>query len=159
MNTLIPIIEYSNMILFGSDDIMKPNMVETLLDISDNYDIIQYKFDTFIDDNKNNVLKRESSHMFAIGCIFIKKGVFDLAGGFNQSRFSSDFELLTRVDKFVKKYKLNKSLFLYRKHNKSLTKTVPLSERAIFDNIIRVTKYNETNVKIKTENNIIDKIY
>lgn len=158
MNTLIPISEYNNLIFFGSDDIMKVNMINDLIDISDDFDVIQYKFDTFLGDVSNKILQ-QSNHMFANGCIYVKKNVFDICGGYCDNKFSSDLEFLLRVNDFVKLHKLDKSLFMYRKHNKNLTSTVPLSERALFDNKIRNTKYTFENVKIDSKKNKITNIY
>lgn len=157
MNTLIPLSKYDNLIIFGSDDIMKPEMIKSIIDVSDDFDIIRYKYITFVNDNINEVINDGDN--YAMGGIFIKKSVFDLCGGFESERFSCDFELLTRVSKFTKSYNLDKKLVYYRKHHKNLTHTVPISERIIFDTKIRTTNYTNDNVKIIPKTNKIKEIY
>ena len=157
MNSIIPLSTYNDLIIFGSDDIMKVNMVKEILDISDDYDVIQYKYDTFINNDINNIIIDGDN--YAMGGIYIKKPIFDLCGGFEDKRFSCDFELLTRINNFTKKYFLNKKLVLYRKHNKNLTNTIPINDRLIFDNKIRNIKYTLNNLKINPTMNKIHKIY
>ena len=73
-----------------------------------------------------------------------------MCGGYHHNRFSSDFELLTRLRKFTKTVNLNNYVFYYRAHEKSLTTTVNKKNRIDFDNMVRKTNYTENNVKVNT---------
>ena len=72
-----------------------------------------------------------------------------MCGGYHHNRFSSDFELLTRLRNFTKTINLNDYIFYYRAHEKSLTTTVNKSKRIQFDNMVRSTNYTKDNVKIE----------
>jgi len=152
-NTLVSESKYDNLIMFGSDDIMRINMVSTLMKYSPKSDIIRFKFSTFINDDIDSIVPSQSNHMHAFGAIFIKKSVFDLCGGYEDLRFSGDLELLTRVGKFTNIKLIDDNLFLYRSHPKNLTHTIPLSERAKVDNVIRSKDYQLDNIKIKCKTN------
>lgn len=147
LNTLLKQVKFNKIIIFGSDDIMMPTMVSDILSVDGDYDIIRYKYISFIDDIKNTS-SYISKNYYACGGIYIKSRVFELCGGFHENRFSSDAELLTRVANHTTTYFLNKELVYYRNHAKNLTHTVPLNLRAKFDVGYRTKKYNETNIKI-----------
>lgn len=115
LNTLITKIKYSNIIIFGSDDIMKPDMVSEIMLVENGYDIVRFKLIIFYDDINTSLRYTKKNH-FAYGAIFIKKNVIDLSGGFQENRFSSDAELLKRVADHTRTYFLDKELFYYRKH-------------------------------------------
>jgi hypothetical protein len=84
----------------------------------------------------------------AAGAIMVRKRVFDMCGGYHHNRFSSDFELLTRLHKFTKTINLSDYIFYYRAHQKSLTTTVNKTKRIQFDNMVRRTNYTKNNLKI-----------
>ena len=44
INTLIDLVKYENIIIFGSDDIMHPNMVERISKYLNGYDILKFQF-------------------------------------------------------------------------------------------------------------------
>lgn len=154
VNTLIPETKFGHIIKFDSDDIMKPNLVEVVMKNTKNSDIIRFRYQSFSGKNYQSVSGFSSSQ--AMGVLYYKKSLFDLCGGYSNVRFSSDLELLTRVNDFVKILLLDDYLFYYRTHINNLTHTVPISERIKVDRIIRSNKYTKENVKISTIRNIIN---
>lgn len=154
LNTLIPYIKYENVIVFGSDDVMVPNGVEILSKTDPSSDIVKFRFHVFVGDISNVT---SSPPTQAAGAIMIKKRVFGMCGGYHHNRFSSDYELLVRVDKFTKTQLINDQVFYYRAHQKSLTSTVDKGVRMKFDNQVRRTVYTKDNIKITpVVNNILD---
>lgn len=153
LNTLLPYVKYDNILIFGSDDVLLPNAIETLSNRVGDYDIIKFRFKVFVN-NIMNVVSEPPSQ--AAGAILIHKRVFDLCGGYHENRFSSDYELLVRVGKFVKIQPIKDVIFYYRAHDKSLTTTVDKRVRMNFDNQIRRTNYNMDNVKITPVMNNVD---
>ena len=147
LNTIIPYIKYDNVIVFGSDDVMMPNGIEILSKVDDKYDIVKFLYKVFQNNTKNVVANAAAT---AAGAIMVRKRVFDMCGGYHHNRFSSDFELLTRLRKFTKTVNLNNYVFYYRAHEKSLTTTVNKKNRIDFDNMVRKTNYTENNVKVNT---------
>lgn len=147
MNTIAPYSKYSNLIRFDSDDVMKPNMISDIMKIDNKYDIIRFKFTAF-SDNIKNVVTGKSFH--AVGAIFMKRSTFDMAGGYVNSKFSSDSELVVRLSKFTKTHYIDNQLFFYRKHPQSLSFTVPSAERLKFDAKTNANKYTLDNLKIKS---------
>ena len=44
LNTIIPYIKYDNVVVFGSDDVMMPNGIETLSKVDYKYDIVKFLY-------------------------------------------------------------------------------------------------------------------
>jgi len=118
LNTLLDLVKYDNLIIFGSDDVMMRYMISEIMSINNKHDIIQFKFKTF---TKDVHLPSRGANMFAIGAIFIKKSVFDIAGGYQAWRCSGDYELMTRVQGRVRMTRIAKELFFRRDHPNSLS--------------------------------------
>lgn len=154
VNTLIPETKYGHIIKFDSDDIMKPNLVEVVMKNTKVSDIIRFRYQSFRGNSYQNSSGFSTSQ--AMGVLYYKKSLFDLCGGYSNVRFSSDLELLTRVNDFVKILLLSDHLFYYRTHINNLTHTVPLSDRGKVDKVIRTTKYTKNNIKITPICNIIN---
>lgn len=153
INTLIPETLYGHIIKFDSDDVMKPNLIERVMGNEKNYDIIQFKYHPFkyrVDEKRSN-----SSLGPAMGALYYKKQLFDICGGYSSIRFSSDLELLTRVNNFIEILSLNEPLFYYRTHPSNLTSTVPIKDRVVVDNGIRKKNYAKNDLKITPEVNDI----
>jgi glycosyltransferase involved in cell wall biosynthesis len=145
MNTLVPLTKYPNLIRFDSDDIMKPQMVSEIMKIDGKYDFIRFKFTPF-EGSINNIVQQKIFP--AVGVLFMKKSIFDKAGGYVNSKFSSDSELLIRLDKFTSTYFIENQLFYYRRHPNSLSQTVSKTERAKFDAKTNSNIYTAKNIKI-----------
>ncbi|HPI81636.1 MAG TPA: glycosyltransferase [Candidatus Paceibacterota bacterium] len=117
-NTLLDIAQYPNIIRFDSDDIMLPEMVEEILQHSEEYDLIQYGFKTFTTRKED---AKETHYWPACGSVFCKKSFIDAAGGYRDWKCSADLELLKRTQNYPhKRYKIEKRLFLLRSHPNSL---------------------------------------
>jgi glycosyltransferase involved in cell wall biosynthesis len=164
-NTLLDLVKFENIIIFGSDDIMKSTMISKIMYNKKDYDVVRFGFDDF-KENINNAVK--NNYMKAFGAIFYKKNVIDLAGGYRDWRCSGDFELLRRIENHVKIKEIDDSLFYIRSHPNSLSErndtglNTPL--RKEYNKQVRSYKKNE-DIKIdkvvneykKIEEKIIDK--
>jgi glycosyltransferase involved in cell wall biosynthesis len=120
MNTLIGLSKYDNIIRFDSDDIMKPFMVETILNEKEG-DIIQFQCDFY---HKGEIVEKQNDN-FANGVILCKRSVYEELGGYQAWPCSADTELLHRAKMAgIKICKIPKKLFYYRQHEKSLTNKI-----------------------------------
>lgn len=119
-NTLISKAKYNKILRFDSDDIMKENMVESMIEAMDTVSktkIVLCYFETF--PKKDG----KSSKSWAHGVFLCKKSVYTKYGGFMPWKCAADTEFLTRLkneDVPVTTFPL--VLFYYRMHEKSLTK-------------------------------------
>jgi len=147
MNTLLKMAKYDNIIRFDSDDVMKGHMVSRIMSVSDKADIVRFRFTVFRH-NVSKTVARESGRMPAVGVLFYKRKVIDMAGGYVNSRFSADSELIMRTLKFTKTIELPDQLFFYRRHGSSLSDTVSKVKRKKFDDKTRRTIYTKNNLKI-----------
>lgn len=115
-NTIMKESKYEWLIRFDSDDVMLPNMVET---------IMKEKGDAeFINCNSySNIDNIEKISNCSDGQITIKHNIFVTFGGFQNWRCSADTELKTRLSAQIKQKFIQTPLFFYRKNNSnSLTK-------------------------------------
>jgi len=147
-NTLLDLVKFENIIIFGSDDIMKSTMISKIMYNKKDYDVVRFGFDDF-KENINNAIK--NNYMRAVGAIFYKKNVIDLAGGYRDWRCSGDFELLRRIENHIRIKEIDDSLFYRRSHPNSLCERddtglgTPL--RKEYNKQVRSYKKNE-NIKI-----------
>jgi len=113
-NTLLSIANFNKIIRFDSDDIMKPELIQRIIEESYGFDIVRFGYDNF-GNYTNNVFH------FPHGVALYKRSVFDLAGGYKDWLCAADTELLNRISGIVKIKELKERLFLRRQHNDSLT--------------------------------------
>ena len=111
LNSLLEESRYDNLVIFGSDDVMKENMVEVLA--SKKGDLIRPRFDLL---HNSKISKSYSS-----GVIWVNKKVFEIAGGFQPWTIAADGDLIKRVQEFVEVKLIPDRLFYYRKHSESMT--------------------------------------
>lgn len=119
-NTLISISKYDWILRFDSDDIMKPDMVQSIfefLEVERTTDIIRFYSKEF--SNTFNVAKHP---VLSHGQLCIRKSVFKNYGAFKAWICSADSELLARLKTEVKIKNLSKVTFFRRRHALSLTK-------------------------------------
>ena len=110
-NTLMKNASYENIFRFDADDIMFPDLVETVMNKKEDASIVRYGY---VNENSNGIHK---------GAIFIKKSIFLKYGGFRPWKCSGDVELCTRL-KHVEKYKeIADILCYYRINENSLTRS------------------------------------
>jgi len=114
-NTLMTIAKYDNLLRFDSDDIMKKNMVEILMNESEKNDIDKLNFN--MKNFGRNKKKKKSGGQF-----LLKHNVFDWFGGFLPWICAADGEFEYRIHRFIIMKSLNQILFYRRVHSNSLTK-------------------------------------
>lgn len=118
-NTLTQISKSNNILFFDSDDIMLPECVPNVMEHSEKYGSVRFKFSDFKGNNKIKTLSKN----FAEGVFFIKKSYFNFLNGFEPWKCASDSEFHFRVIKNnIKTKYLKDSLFWRRIHDISLTK-------------------------------------
>lgn len=120
-NTIMSEARYKNLLRFDSDDIMLPEMVETLMQFADDYDFLMFSFQNFGLNDK--IFK------FAHGVTLQKSWVFDKFGGYQPWRCSADDEYRERLKKFVNMAYIPKILFKRRIHEESLTQAPETSTK------------------------------
>jgi hypothetical protein len=121
-NTLISISKYDRLIRFDSDDIMKPTMVEVLMNNSlGSYnhvlcDALEFGDEKYAE-GKDRIMKNTN------GVALYKKEIFNKLGGYMNWKCSSDTELNKRgkFHKVIKSFETNEVLFFRRAHRGSLT--------------------------------------
>tara|TARA_R110000796_G_scaffold34373_2_gene88831 strand:- start:571 stop:1266 length:696 start_codon:yes stop_codon:yes gene_type:complete len=118
LNTLISISKYKYLLKFDADDIMNPNLVETIWKHREDYDIIRFGYTLYYSEND----KSTPSTRCANGVYLVNSAVYDEFGGYEPWICSADTEFLQRFTSTDKKQlELNNNkLFLYRQHNQSL---------------------------------------
>lgn len=139
-NTMMTIAQYDVLIRFDSDDVMLPNMVETIMNNIDDVDVVRFQMKNF---------GRRSGTYMACGQIAIKHDVFDKFGGYQPWTCSADSELEERLLKFAKIKKITEVLFNRRIHTNNLTvaKETNFSSKVRRENLLYVTRLKR---KLKT---------
>lgn len=98
-NTLISKAKYNKILRFDSDDVMKENMVENMLNIMDeneNIEIVRCYYKEFPEE----IDKKTVSHA-THGVFLCKKSVFTKYGGFMPWKCAADTEFHKRLEKKV----------------------------------------------------------
>lgn len=117
-NTLIKNNPADNYIYFDSDDVMCPDYISECLKYIDEYDLILPA-----KTNCNEQLKRGRSRIEHGGSMMFTHKVIEEIGYFYPARVAGDSDFLNRASAAGLKIKrLNKVLYLRRKHNNSLTR-------------------------------------
>lgn len=123
-NTLAEISDSENILFFDSDDIMKPNMVEDILERLRLFNVVRPMFINFFDGEDTSKIEKTTSHMFAEGVFGIKKSVFLSMNGFEPWRCAADTDFKIRLGKNLVLAGKTKSVsFFRRKHESNLTKS------------------------------------
>ena len=116
-NTVMSQAKYSGLFRFDCDDIMNPDLVETIMNEKGNADHVLYKMKNFGD---NGIGKRDSVSK-TCGQMWLRHSVFDTLGGFLPWTCSADAEMEIRTKTFFKQKILNKVLMKRRIHGGNLT--------------------------------------
>jgi len=122
-NTLIPEARYDNLIIFDSDDIMKPEMIARLADVlvfSPKSEVIRYKYENFGDEESPSSFKQKVISFFTFGTIFLKRSIYDKNISFMDWICGADNEFVSRIEK-DKIFNFDEVLMNRRKHPTSLT--------------------------------------
>lgn len=111
-NTIMKEAKYENLFRFDSDDIMCPNLVETVMNKKEDYSYVRYKLKNFGSSNKVYT---------ACGTVYLTKTLFEKCGGFRPWPCSADDEFYCRI-KFDEKTKVLNDILMYRRcHPNSLS--------------------------------------
>ena len=123
-NTLAKMSSYENILFFDSDDIMMPDMIETLMNIFNNDEIVKFKFYNFYDGKDyKNIENLEISSMFSHGPFLISKNKFLYMNGFFGWKFGADAEFEERcIGNGHHVTRLDVPLYYRRYHNHNLTR-------------------------------------
>lgn len=115
-NTIMSMANYENVFRFDSDDIMFPNLIETVMNKKGDNVLVRYKLRDFGSTSSKN------HTMTAHGTIYIKKSVFMKYGGFRPWPCAADTELHCRLRKVEKTKDIPEILMFRRIHDDSLTR-------------------------------------
>lgn len=113
-------------ILLDSDDIFEGTILEDMCRALDNNTNIGFVYSDYNEENvetgqiKKVMVKGNVFNTLAAGVMFRKKLV-DQSGGYNSEFFFAEYDLLIRLLKVTEGFYVNKCLYLYRRHNKSIT--------------------------------------
>jgi glycosyltransferase involved in cell wall biosynthesis len=137
-NTLTQVSKSNNILFFDSDDIMEPECVSFVMEESEKYGSIRFKYRDFREDEKLP-LKGKST---AEGVFFIKKSYFNFLNGFEPWKCAADSEFHYRTIKNNIKTKYSDfALFLRRIHGVSLTRNsetgMKSNVRSVYHKIIK----------------------
>jgi glycosyltransferase involved in cell wall biosynthesis len=149
-NTIILNAKYDKVLRFDSDDVMKDNMVETMVDcMQDNIEIVQCYYKNFVKDKTAKGTKD-----IAHGVFLCKKSVFTKYGGFMPWKCAADTEFHERLKRKVHTAVSPEILFYRRIHESSLTRSEGTSFRsklrAEYKFYIRTTSPTVPVIKTKT---------
>ena len=111
-NTMMSLAKYDKLVRFDCDDIMRPEMIETLVNSMKDTDFINFKMQNF--GKRKNV-------QWACGQIMVRHEYFDKYGGYMPWSCSADSEFEIRLRKIVRRKRLDKVLFDRRIHTTNLT--------------------------------------
>jgi glycosyltransferase involved in cell wall biosynthesis len=137
-NTLTQVSKSNNILFFDSDDIMEPECVSFVMEESEKYGSIRFKYRDFTEGEKPP-LKGKST---AEGVFFIKKSYFNFLNGFEPWKCAADSEFHYRTIKNnIKTKYLDFALFLRRIHGVSLTRNretgMKSNVRSVYHKIIK----------------------
>jgi len=117
MNTLLDLVKYPHILRFDSDDVMKENMVERILNLGD-FECVMFKCRNF---SENKGFRIPSDESYSQGTCYFRTRIFDRFGGFQAWEIAADTEFLTRIADYVYIKPLHEILFLRRIHANNLT--------------------------------------
>lgn len=158
-NTLMSkISKYSWCLRFDSDDIMRQNMIETIINnIDEKTDIFRFNLRNFADAEYTlNDTEKTKKTYISYGQICVKHLKFDRYGGYLPWKCSADAEFLARTRRFLKQKKLQDILFDRRITNESLTNSKNTDNKSEIRK--QYAEYiNTISINVKNRNNAINK--
>lgn len=120
-NTVMSEAKYSGLIRFDSDDIMMPDLVESIMERKGDSDLLNFKFEYF---------GQKKGSAKSCGQVWMKHSVFDKFGGYLPWTCSADSDIECRIRKFCVLKTLGKVLFRRRIHGNNLTTKNETSTRS-----------------------------
>lgn len=118
MNTLLKISKGDIYLRFDSDDIARPDMVQTLMSEEEGFEMVHCNYRNFKD---GFVLDHQPAVKFSVGTALFKKSIFKRFGAYKPWICGADTELYYKIEKFYKIKKIEKILFDRRVHENNLT--------------------------------------
>lgn len=122
-NTLANNSKSNNIIFFDSDDVMKKNMVNIILEDLKHYECVKPMYHNFYNIiNETDPKYNKNSGLWGEGVFGIKKDYFLKFNGFEGWRCAADSDFMARIQKNSVRMSLTKEMLFYRRiHNKGLT--------------------------------------
>jgi hypothetical protein len=115
INTLLSLTKSDDVIIFNGDDIMLPNMISDIM-LSDGL-FKRFQYYTYYSENK---IMNNTHH--AHGVSYLHKSILKELGGYKPWVCSADTDFMRRLALLnIKETLIDKKLFYYRIHPKSLT--------------------------------------
>jgi len=173
-NTGVALSSGDELLMFDSDDLGKPHLLETIEKNKQGVDLIRFGYQRFQDTwdkvykhgNEHGVIRKDlfdlkprrilykpSTHC-ANGILWMRKTVWLALGGYKNWKCSSDTEFLKRfsLTSFEEK-RILEPLFLYRQHGGSLTNTINMKQRYLYHKQMNDKNYGKQDIVIKPEIN------
>jgi glycosyltransferase involved in cell wall biosynthesis len=151
LNTLLDLVKFDTILRFNGNDIMKPEMIEEIMQYANEYDIVKFNYEDF-DEEITNIAKNK--FWFNEGVFLFNKQVLELAGGYKNWIIGSDIELFERVYNFVKVKELENCLFYKRNCNSDFKLNEDEKLKKIYSAQIKKYNINE-NAKIEKETDLL----
>lgn len=142
-NSLLRYANYEYILFFDADDIMKPNMISTILAYNSKINTIRFKYLNFKDENGVSI--NYPHHDVAHGVFFSHRDIINRTGGFMPWICGADTEFMKRLaNNKISEIIINEYLFYRRIHNNSLTQNATTNHRSkVRDDAKRYIKFNK----------------
>ena len=135
-NSLLRFANYDNILFFDADDVMKPNMISTILSYYSEQNPIRFKYLNFRDEHGPSI--NSPHHDIAHGVFFAHKSIINRLGGFMPWMCGADTEFMKRCSiNGIREIKLTDYVFYRRIHGNSLTQHVSTNHRSKIRDVAR----------------------
>ncbi len=143
-NSLVQHSKHPNLLFFDADDIMKTNMISSILSRADLRSQIRFKYFNFRNSSSSSLDSLELFSQHAHGVFFIPKETFNRIGGFQPWPCGADTEFIKRckVNK-IPSISIDEGLFYRRIHQESLTQNSQTGYSSSIRN--KIKKWIQTN--------------
>jgi len=130
-NSLARVSSSSNLLFFDADDIMRPELISTILSNNNGTRPVRFKYTNFRD-GSDPAKSLDRNTYVAHGVFFIPKESFMKIGGFQSWKCGADTEFMKRCEmNGIKNLNLNRDLFYRRIHGSSLTQNSSTNYRSL----------------------------
>ena len=143
INTLLELSDGNDKYIFGSDDIMHPDLLKTLYEVEADFKQTQYW------NLHGDKITLEKSGHHAAGSVWMNQKCIDVLGGYKPWKYSADTEFVERVkSSFLKHVQIDKPAFIYRHHSDNLTYSVNQDARVKQRSEIKWNGYEKHELKV-----------
>lgn len=148
INGMLNVADGDEYLIFGSDDVMHKDLLKTVYEHEG--DIRQFRYWNL----KNNISSHEPTRHHAAGAIWLNRFAITVLGGYKSWRYSADTEFIERAKSSkLTVTQIDKELFWYRHHEKTLTSTVKIRDRVNQRAQIKWNGYRENELYVNTDCN------